>query len=122
MSLTAAAPGSPDHQTFSLDGGITLGWGPDVHPGLYQSFVDLADQLEIPWQMEVMPLRSGTDATRMQTSTTGVPTMVISIPVRYMHTPVEMVHLADIRRAGRLLAEFASQLDQNFMERLAWNP
>jgi endoglucanase len=37
-----------------------------------------------------------------------------------MHTPVEMVSMKDIRRAGRLLAEFAAQLDDKFMQKLAW--
>ena len=35
----------------------------------------------------------------------------MSIPLRYMHSPVEMVALKDIAQAGRLLAEFALQLD-----------
>jgi len=47
--------------------------------------------------------------------------MLIGIPLRYMHTPVEMVSLKDIRRAGRLLAEFAAELDAGFMERLTWD-
>jgi endoglucanase len=47
--------------------------------------------------------------------------MVISIPLRYMHTPVEMVSMKDIKRTGRLLAEFAAQLDESFMEKLSWD-
>jgi endoglucanase len=37
-----------------------------------------------------------------------------------MHTPVEMVSLKDIARAGRLLAEFAVQLELEFMDQLTW--
>jgi len=37
-----------------------------------------------------------------------------------MHTPVEMVSLKDITRVGRLLAEFAAQLDDRFMEKLSY--
>jgi endoglucanase len=116
----AAGPGSPVHQTYPLGGGVTLGWGPNVHPGLYKAFVEVADKLEIPYKMEVMPRHSGTDAMALQTAAEGIPTMVIGIPLRYMHTPVEMVSMKDIQRAGRLMAEFAAQLDESFIDRLAW--
>jgi putative aminopeptidase FrvX len=116
-----ASPGSPGHKSFPVSQGITLGWGPNIHPALYQVYKELAERLEIPYKMEVMPQYSGTDAFAMQVAAEGVPTMVVSIPLRYMHTPVEMVSMQDIRRVGRLLAEFAAQLDESFMDRLAWD-
>jgi endoglucanase len=115
-----AGPGSPSHVTFPLGGGITLGWGPNIHPALFNAFKELAERLEIPYKLEAMPRHSGTDAYAMQVVAEGLPTMVVSIPLRYMHTPVEMVSLKDIRRAGRLLADFAAQLDDKFMEKLTW--
>ncbi|PWH14399.1 MAG: aminopeptidase [Anaerolineae bacterium] len=117
----ASGPGSPAHKTYPLGKGITLGWGPTVHPKLYEIFKDLAEKLEIPCKMEAMPRYSGTDADRLQTVAEGIPTMVVSIPLRYMHTPVEMVSKKDIRRAARLLAEFASSLDLDFMEKIQWD-
>ncbi len=116
-----ASPGSPGHKTFPIDKGITLGWGPNIHPALYNLFKELAEQLEIPYKMEVMPRHSGTDAMALQIAAEGVPTMVVSIPLRYMHTPVEMISIKDIQRTGRLLAEFASRLDETFLERLTWD-
>jgi endoglucanase len=47
--------------------------------------------------------------------------MVVSIPLRYMHTPVEVVHLKDVTRVGRLLAEFIGGLEADFMEELSWD-
>jgi putative aminopeptidase FrvX len=38
-----------------------------------------------------------------------------------MHTPVEMISMKDIKRAGRLLAEFATSLEVDFMEKLVWD-
>jgi endoglucanase len=115
-----SSPGSPAHQTFPVGKGVTLGWGPNIHPALHQAFKDLADRLEIPYKLDVMPRMSGTDAMGLQIAAEGIPTMVISIPLRYMHTPVEMVSMKDIQRAGRLLAEFAVQLDGTFLDKLVW--
>ncbi|OGO62673.1 MAG: hypothetical protein A2Z45_00520 [Chloroflexi bacterium RBG_19FT_COMBO_55_16] len=114
-------PNTPDYKTFPLGKGPTLGWGPNIHPGLHRAFKELADQLEIPNAVEVMPLHSGTDAITLQVAAEGIPTMVISIPLRYMHTPVEVVALKDITRAGHLLAEFIAQLGVDFMDKLTWD-
>jgi endoglucanase len=46
--------------------------------------------------------------------------MVIGIPLRYMHTPVEMVSMKDIERASRLLAEFTTSLEVDFIEKITW--
>lgn len=115
-----SGPGSPGDKTFALEKGPTLGWGPTIHPVLYRRFKALAEELEIPASMEVMPRRSGTDADMIQVTARGIPTMVLSIPLRYMHTPVEMVSMRDITRAGRLLAEFAARLDADSMDQFGW--
>ncbi|MFZ5808177.1 MAG: M42 family peptidase [Chloroflexota bacterium] len=116
-----SGPGSPPHKTFPLGKGPVLGWGPTVHPYLFNTFKDLAERLEIPFRTEPMPSRSGTDTDRLQTTASGIPTMVIGIPLRYMHTAVEMVSLKDIQRAGRLLAEFASQVEIDYLEKITWD-
>lgn len=113
--------GSVSHKTFPIGKGLTLAWGPNIHPALHQTFASLADRLEIPWKLEPVPRMSGTDAYAMQVAAQGIPTMVIGIPLRYMHTPVEMVSLKDVARAGRLLAEFAASLDQDTMKRMVWD-
>lgn len=117
----AGGPGSPDYKTFPLGKGPTLGWGPNVHPKMYQTFEALAKKLEIPCVMETMPRHSGTDAYAMQIVGEGIPTMVLGIPLRYMHTPVEMVSLKDIARTGRLLAEFVAALDDQTLETMMWD-
>jgi tetrahedral aminopeptidase len=116
----ASGPGSPAHLTYPMGKGPALGWGPNVHPALFNTFKRVADSLEIPYSIEVMPRHSGTDAYATQVVLEGVPSMVLSIPLRYMHTPVEMVSLKDIRRTGRLLAEFIAQLTPDSMNTLTW--
>jgi endoglucanase len=114
------SPGSPDHLTFPLGKGLTLGWGPNIHPGLHQSIKKIAEKIEIPFTLEAMPRHSGTDAFALQVAAQGIPTMVISIPLRYMHTPVEVVALNDIHRTARLLAEFITRLEIDYMEKLSF--
>ncbi len=116
----AKGPGANDWNTYPLGKGPTLGWGPNVHPALYKAFKDLADKLEIPTAMEVMPSHSGTDGWAMQVTAEGIPTIVIGIPLRYMHTPVEVVAIKDIQRVGRLMAEFISGLTPDYMDTIQW--
>ncbi len=116
----AEGPGAPKHQAYPLGKGLTLGWGPTVHPALFAEFKKIAQELEIPFALEPLPRGSGTDADALQIAATGIPTIVISIPLRYMHTPVEMVSVKDIKRTGRLLAEFIARLPLDFMETLNW--
>ena len=68
-----------------------------------------------------MPEMSSTDADAMQLTAEGIPTVVVSIPQRYMHTPVEVVALKDIQRAGRLLAEFITSLEEDFLTKIVWD-
>lgn len=116
----ASSPGSPGHLTFPLGKGVTLVWGPNIHPALFKAFKELAERLEIPYKLEPTPRHSGTDAMGLQVAAEGIPTMVVSIPLRYMHTPVEVVSMKDVYRAGRLLAEFAASLDGSTMDSFTW--
>jgi putative aminopeptidase FrvX len=111
----AKGPGSDDWNAFPLGKGPTLMWGPNIHPKLHKIFKELAEKLEIPCAVEITGRHSGTDAFATQVVAEGIPTIAIGIPIRYMHTPVEMVALKDIRRTGRLVAEFISNLSDDFL-------
>ena len=115
-----AGPGSQAHETYQLGSGPTLGWGPTVHPVLFDAFREHADRLGISYAIEVMPRRSGTDADIIQVAGQGVPSMVISIPIRNMHTAVELIYLQDFLQAGGLIAEFIQSADQNLLDKLHW--
>ncbi|HEX7556114.1 MAG TPA: hypothetical protein VF338_05785 [Leptolinea sp.] len=116
----AKGPGSSDHRTFPFGKGITLGWGPNTHPAVFDAFKKVAESLDIPFHTEVYPAYSGTDAMGLQITAAGIPSMVVSIPIRYMHTPVEMVSLKDIQRAGHLLAQFIANLEPDFVNQMRW--
>lgn len=111
----ARHPGS-ESDSFPLGEGPTIGVGPNCSPKLVKLMRDVARNLSINCELEVMPGSSGTDAWSMQVVRGGVATGVLSIPIRYMHTPVETVDLADIRAAGRLLAQLVARIDAAVVE------
>lgn len=117
----AKGPGANGWQTHAMGKGVGLGMGPNMHPFLHKKLTELADRLEIPWFLDVTSSHSGTDAYPMQVTAEGIPTALVEFPIRYMHTPVESVSVKDIQRAGRLLAEFISSLDENFIETITWD-
>jgi len=116
----AKGPGANDWQTLPFGEGVGLGYGPNIHPALYGAFEDKAKALEIPYHRDLTPRMSGTDAMAVQIVAEGIPCAIVEIPLRYMHTPVETVSLKDVRRAGRLMAEFIADLDAETLDKMKW--
>jgi len=115
-------PGVSSNDSYTLGKGPTIGYGPNAHPGVHQALVEAAKAIEMSYHVEPMPRSSGTDAMAMQIVRSGVPTGVVGIPLRNMHMPVEVVAIKDVERVGRLLAEFATRLDDKFIaEKLCWD-
>ncbi|MDX1662238.1 MAG: hypothetical protein R3272_00490 [Candidatus Promineifilaceae bacterium] len=112
-------PGAKDRNVFELDDGPALGIGPNVHPGIFKKLQEAADALEMTVHTDPHARYSGTDAYGLQIAREGIPTGLVGIPLRYMHTMVETVAIPDIKRTGRLLAEFVASLDADFLEQLA---
>jgi tetrahedral aminopeptidase len=116
----AKGTGSSDWQSLPFGEGVGIGYGPNIHPALYDAFEKKAQALEIPHHRDLMPKMSGTDAMAVQIVAEGIPCAVLGIPLRYMHTPVETVSLKDIRRAGRLMAEFIADLAPDALDQIQW--
>jgi len=96
---------------------VSLGEGPAIkvkdggmlaHPAVKNLLVETAEQVGIPYQLEVLE-RGTTDATAIQISREGVPAGCVSIPCRYIHTPSEMVDHNDVLNATRLLVALLSR-------------
>ena len=109
----------PEYETQRLGEGPVITLGPNIHPKLFAKFKELAEDYNIPFQLEPEPGPTGTDAWTMQITREGIPTALISIPLRYMHTTVETLCLEDVKMAGRLIALFISSLSKEFMEELS---
>ena len=116
----ARQPGVSEPHSIELDKGPALACGPNIHPAMFRELKRVAEEYEIPFQVEVAPGGTGTDANAMQITREGIPTALLSIPLRNMHTPVETLSVKDVARTGRLLAAFIAGLGQDFD--LSWNP
>jgi endoglucanase len=117
----AKGPGANGWETFAMGKGVGLGIGANMHPFLHARLKELAERLEIPWFVDVMPTGSGTDAFAIQITAEGIPTALVEFPIRYMHTTVEAVAVKDIQRTGRLLAEFIAALEVDFVDTIVWD-
>jgi putative aminopeptidase FrvX len=94
-----------------LDSGAVIGRGTTLHPRLFELLHQAATDESIPFTVESLGRGTGTDADAIHFSRAGVPTGLVSVPCRYMHSPVEMVSLADVDAAAKLIAAFAKLLE-----------
>ncbi|HIQ05655.1 MAG TPA: M42 family peptidase, partial [Anaerolineae bacterium] len=76
-----------------------------THYGLRQALVTMAEEEQIPYQLEVLP-GGTTDAYAIQLSREGIPTAAVSIPSRYAHSKTEMVDMRDVEASVALLTAF----------------
>jgi putative aminopeptidase FrvX len=93
-----------------LGSGPVLSRGSTLHPRLFELLHDTAEREGIPFTVEAIGRNTGTDADAVHLSRGGVPTALVSIPLRYMHSPVELVELADVHAAAKLIAAAARTL------------
>ncbi len=104
---------TPEARTMA----VSLGEGPAVkvkdggmlaHPAVKNLLVETAEELGIPYQLEVLA-GGTTDAMAIQVSRAGVPAGCLSIPCRYVHTPTEMVDHNDVLNAVKLFVALLSK-------------
>ena len=94
-----------------LDSGPVIARGTSLHPLVFERLYEAAEAEGIPFTLESLGKGTGTDADAIHLTRAGIPSGLVSLPCRYMHSPVEMVSLADIDAAARLIAAFARRLE-----------
>lgn len=98
-------------------GDVKLGGGPVLARGaansalVFERLLAVAEREAIPYSVQITPRYTGTDADAIYTARSGVATAVISIPNRYMHSPNEMIAIADVDHAARLIAAFVRTIE-----------
>jgi endoglucanase len=93
--------------------GPVLYRGPNVNPAVHSKLVQLAGEAKIPFQIGGLSRAASNDANVMQITRGGLATGIVAIPNRYMHSPVELVSLADLENAARLIADFCLSVSRD---------
>ncbi|HEX2349639.1 MAG TPA: M42 family metallopeptidase [Ktedonobacterales bacterium] len=108
-TLAVDTPGMPDTEAVTrLGEGVAIKvFDSSFIPNfkLVGHLREVAERHAIRHQMEVLP-RGGTDAGAMQRARGGAAAITISIPSRYVHTVNEMISVADLDAAAKLLARY----------------
>ncbi|MFL5760836.1 MAG: M42 family metallopeptidase [Thermomicrobiales bacterium] len=93
-----------------LGGGPVLSRGASLNPVVFEGLRDTAATMGLDCPVQGAPRSSGTDADAMIRSGAGTATGLVSIPNRYMHSPNEVVSLADLENAAKLIAAFVGTI------------
>jgi putative aminopeptidase FrvX len=106
-----------EHGSHPLGSGPVVERGSNINPRVFELLYDTGEAEGIPFTVAASARHTGTDVDAMHLSRGGVPCGLIGLPLRYMHSPVEMVDLADIEGAARLIAAAARRLaaDASFL-------
>lgn len=103
----ALSPMAPPEHCGIMGKGAMIGVSPVLSREMSDKLREIALDLSIPCQIEVMGGRTSTDADVISLTRRGIPCGLLSVPLKYMHTPIETVCLEDIESTARLLAGYA---------------
>lgn len=112
VTFATDAPGGEP----KVEGIVTLGGGPVLAKGsmvnakINTLLKNAAERLDMKWQLELTPSRTGTDADKMRFTGEGVPVALVSLPLRYMHSPSEVINLKDVQNEIDLIVEMIKGL------------
>lgn len=121
-AVSAAAYRIEPDAAIVLD--VTFGLGPDGKKGadmktgggavvslsvildkkLTDKIIDTAKEKEIPYQICLEGVGTGTHADDVAFVGRGIPTALLGIPIFFMHTPVETTKIDDVEATAKLLA------------------
>lgn len=102
----ALTPGEKVENCGETQKGPMIGIAPSLSREMSEALVKTAESADIPYQIEVMNGKTGTNADQISVSHSGVKTCILSIPLKYMHTPVEAISVSDVENTAKLLAKF----------------
>lgn len=94
------------YSKIELSQGPMICISPILNRKMSDKLIEIAENSEIPYQIEPISGATGTNADNIEVTKSGVKTSVISIPQRYMHTPNEVIALDDVENTAKLICEY----------------
>lgn len=106
VSFASQPDVSGQYSKIEIDKGPMICISPILNKKMSNKFISLAEEKQIPYQLEPISGTTGTNADSISVTKCGVKTAVISIPQRNMHTPNEIVSVADVENTAKLISEY----------------
>lgn len=113
----ARTPGAPALEVCDLDSPAAA-MGPYIHPLLRKKLVEVAKEINVKLQDEVMPNYTSTDTDDLNAVRGGVPCILLELPVKYMHTAVELLDMHALTETARLLAAYLAAIEDSWRDEL----
>ncbi len=108
----ADAPGLSEVETKPMGAGTMIGLSPSLSREVSDRLIVLAKENAIPFCLEPMGGKTGTNAEDYAFSKCGRKTGLLSIPIRNMHTSVEVCDLCDVEATAQLIALYVESEGQ----------
>lgn len=102
-------PGNDKSECGEISKGAMIGFSPILDKAISKKLVEVAENISIPYQCEIMPGRTGTNADVISISESGIKTALISIPEKYMHQSVEVVDVKDVEAVAALITAYITE-------------
>lgn len=105
-----------------------MGKGPQIilydasmvsHKGLRDFVINVADELNIPYQFDAIP-GGGTDSGAIHLTANGVPALSITIATRYIHSHAALLHRDDYENTVKLITEVIKRLDKETVHKITF--
>ncbi len=101
--------GDSESKCGKMGKGCMIGYSPVLDRKLSDEFRRIAENKELPYQIEVMSETTGTNADRFSVNRSGARAVTLSIPLKYMHTPAEVISVSDVENTARLIAAYLEE-------------
>ncbi len=96
---------SPD-ESYNLGDGGMIGVSPTLNKSVSRKLINIAKENSIPYGIEVLAEKTGTNADMISITKGGVKTATLSIPLRNMHTAIETLDIRDMTAVCDLLEKY----------------
>ncbi len=98
--------GISSEECGSLAKGGMIGISPALSKEVSNKLMAVAKENEIPYQLEVMGAKTGTNADMISINREGVKTCTLSIPLRNMHSDTEILSIDDLENICDLIYRY----------------
>lgn len=102
----ARAPSVSETQGAEMGKGGMICISSSLSAEMSRELIAAAKEQSIPYQTEVCPSSTGTNADVISVTKSGIKTGLVSIPIRNMHTQAEVADIRDVESTAQIIAAY----------------